>query len=78
MDESFCVSSYCCLMSNLRGVFRTCHTHKIWLLSVIRTKSYMYDRVLNTPLRLDIRQQIKSLLKASDWGVVNKYFGTVG
>ena len=38
----------------------------------------MFDRVLNTPLKLDIRQQIKSLLKALlDWSVVNKYFNTV-
>ena len=34
----------------------------------------MLDKVLNTP-KLDIRHQIKSLLKALlDWSVVNKYF----
>ena len=44
-----------------------------------KTKSDMFDRVLNTPLKLDIRQQIKSLLKALlDWSAVNKYFSTVG
>ena len=33
----------------------------------------MFDRVLNTPLKSDIRQQIKALLKALlDWSVVNK------
>ena len=39
----------------------------------------MFDRVLNTRLKLDIREQIKSFLKALlDWSVVNKYFSTVG
>ena len=39
----------------------------------------MFDRVLSTSLKLDIRQQIKSLLKALlDWNVVNKYFSAVG
>ena len=39
----------------------------------------MFDRVLNTPLKLDIREQMKSFLKAFlDWSVVNKYFSTVG
>ena len=34
----------------------------------------MFDKVLNTPLKLNIREQIKSLLKALlDWSVVNKY-----
>ena len=30
----------------------------------IKAKSYMFDRVLNTPLKLDVRREIKSLLKA--------------
>ena len=39
----------------------------------------MFDRVLNTPLKLDIRQQIKDFLKALlDWSAVNKYFSTFG
>ena len=39
----------------------------------------MFDRVLNTSLKLDIREQIKSFLKALlDWNVDNKYFSTVG
>ena len=38
----------------------------------------MFDRVMNTPLKLHIREQIKSFLKALlDWNVVNKYFSTV-
>ena len=44
-----------------------------------KTKPYMYDRVLNTPLKLHLREQIKSFLKALlDWNVVNKYFSTIG
>ena len=39
----------------------------------------MFDRALNTPLKLDIREQIKSFLKALlDWNVVSKYFSAVG
>ena len=39
----------------------------------------MFDRVLNMPLKLDIREQLKSFSKALlDWNVVNKYFSTVG
>ena len=38
----------------------------------------MFERVLKTPRKLDIRQ-IKLLLKALlDWSFVNKYFSTVG
>ena len=33
----------------------------------------MFDRVLNAPLKLDIRQKIKAPLKALlDWSIVNK------
>ena len=39
----------------------------------------LYVWFLNTPLKLNIRQQIKSLLKALlYWSVVKKYFSTVG
>ena len=48
-------------------------------MTMIKTKSCMFERVLITPRKLDIRQQIKSLLKALlDWSVVNKYFSTDG
>ena len=39
----------------------------------------MFDRVLNTSLKLDIRKQIKSFLEALlDWNVVYKCFNTDG
>ena len=40
--------------------------------------NFMFDGVLNMPLKSDIREQIKSFLKALlGWNVVNKYFSTV-
>ena len=39
----------------------------------------MFDKVLNTPLKLDIRQKIKSLFNKAllDWSAVNKNYISV-